>query len=287
MHLLKFTGNMSQSTFEATCSQHSPWYHSFYFDNGYSVKGDYNIGLDIGDYGFPSDMSGMKVLDIGTGAGWFSFFFEQAGAQVTTVDARGYSDFDVYGRYKYPPIETEKQTPDRWDEAGQPIYHSPVSKAFWIMREALGSKVNFVNARVYEICPELFDNQQFDLVFMGALLLHLRDPIGALMAARSVCSGQLVATTRTMPEHDDNPFPFMDLPFTSIDKISWWRPNKACFKHWLLAAGFSSVDVESSVSMTGDVLRPGKAIDPTVAESPNISAYKNDTHQLRLGRALV
>lgn len=287
MHFLKFTGDASQAEFDAACLRYSPWYHSFYFDNGYSIKGDYNIGLDIESYGFPSDMSGLKVLDIGTGAGWFSFYFEQAGAQVTTVDARGYSDFDVYGRYYYPSIGVEKPTPDLWDEGGQPIYNSPVSKAFWVMRELLDSKVKFVNARVYEICPELFDNQKFDLVFMGALLLHLRDPIGALMAARSVCSGQLLATTRTMPEHDDNPFPFMDLPFTSIDKISWWRPNKACFKHWFLAAGFSSADVEDLVSMTGDVLRPGQAIDPYITQPQNVSVYRNDTHPLRLGRAQI
>jgi protein-L-isoaspartate O-methyltransferase len=47
----------------------------------------------------------MRVLDIGTGAGWFAFYFEQLGAEVVTVDARGYCDFDVYGRPGYPPIE--------------------------------------------------------------------------------------------------------------------------------------------------------------------------------------
>ena len=42
-------------------------------------------------------MTTMSVLDIGTGSGWFATYFEQRGAQVTTIDARGYSDFDVYG----------------------------------------------------------------------------------------------------------------------------------------------------------------------------------------------
>ena len=48
---------------------------------------------------------------------------------------------------------------------------------------------------MYDVAPEVFEGRRFDLVFMGALLCHLRDPIGALMAARSVCGGRVIAST--------------------------------------------------------------------------------------------
>src|SRR5437667_9151517 len=99
VYRLHFTGDLTDAQFKEKCAQQEPWYHSYYFDNGYEVRRDYNIGADILDYGFPNSMAGMKVLDLGTGGGWFAFYFEQLGAEVVTVDAHGYCDFDVYGRY--------------------------------------------------------------------------------------------------------------------------------------------------------------------------------------------
>ena len=98
---LVFTGDCDHSTFLTACAAHPEWYHSFYFDNGYEVRGSYDIGRDIDDYGFPDDMRGWRVLDVGCGSGWFSFFFEQRGATVTAIDTRGYADFDVYGPADY------------------------------------------------------------------------------------------------------------------------------------------------------------------------------------------
>lgn len=260
---LKFTGDCTREEFDSACRQHDFWYHSYYFDNGFEIRGDYDIGRNIAEYGFPANMSGMKVLDIGAGSGWFSHYFYQQGAEVTATDARGYCDFDWYGRYDYPPVETEKPTPDRIGPNGEPIYHSPVSRGFWIMQDLLRSRIHFVNARVYQICPEVFNGQTFDLVFMGALLLHLRDPIGALMAARSVCSGRLIATTRISPEEDNNPRPRMDMPWTGDNHISWWQPNKACYKHWFLAAGFEQVEIERTVTILADRVIPGKTSNST------------------------
>ena len=254
MHQLRYTGVLADAEFHAKCSTQKLWYHSYYFDNGFTVRGDYNIGADIDSYGFPIDMSGMNVLDIGTGGGWFALYFEQRGAKVTTVDARGYCDFDAYGRYYNPPVSSEGREPDRFADDGTPIYYSPVSGAFWIMKEILGSKVQFVNARAYEVRPELFGGQRFDLVFMGALLCHLRDPIGALMSARSVCARQIIATTPVViGEPEAETLPRQYLPYTDLDDISWWLPNEACFRHWFLAAGFKEVNIDRKTIIRCDV----------------------------------
>jgi SAM-dependent methyltransferase len=272
-HRLRFTGSMSEDEFQRKCAEVDSWYHSFCFDNGYEIHGDYKIGSNIADYGLPDSMEGMRVLDLGSGAGWFSFYFEQLGAEVVAVDARGYNDFDVYGRFEYPPTD---RPPDRLNEDGTPVYYSSVNKGFWVMREILGSRVQFRNARVYEICPELFGGRGFDLVFLGALLCHLRDPIGALMAARRVCNGTVIAYTPVVlgePESDTMPRQY--LPWTEDDKISWWLPNEACFRHWFLAAGFTAVDISRVVKLRCDVSRieNGRAV--------------NGDQTLRVGRASV
>lgn len=251
-HQLKFTGTCGEGEFRAKCQEHDFWYHSYHFDNGFVQRGDYDIGLDIAGYGFPQDMAGMQVLDIGTGSGWFSTYFEQLGAEVVTADVRGWCDYDVFGRHEYPHVTTEKSAPDRMSPDGQAIYYSPTSRGFWIMKEILGLQAKYVNARVYHISPELFHGKKFDLVFMGSVLMHVRDPIGALMAARSVCRGSLIATTYILPD-TYGPEPVMRM-WEGGDRfgVSWWKPNQACLIQWLKASGFAISSIEKTVRLTTD-----------------------------------
>ena len=252
---LKYTGSKDQQSFARECAKHDFWYHSFYFDNGFQQPGDYDIGQNIEQYGFPQDMSGMSVLDVGTGSGWFACYFEQLGANVTTVDARGYSDFDVFGRYQYPAISQEKAQPDKILSNGQEIYYSPVSRGFWIMKEILGLKAEYVNARIYDICPELFGGKTFDLVFLGSLLMHLRDPIGALMAVRSVCKERIISNTLILNGDSEEITEVPVMMLLSDDQnnyINWWQPTKACVIQWFKAAGFPEVTIDKTVDLITD-----------------------------------
>jgi 2-polyprenyl-3-methyl-5-hydroxy-6-metoxy-1,4-benzoquinol methylase len=219
------------------------FYHSFSLSNGVTIAGDWNMSPTIGEYRFPP-LRGRRVLDIGPASGWFSFWMEAQGADVTVVETRGYGDFDVYGVHSY--TGAAGRPPERQLD-GKPIHYGPASPSFWAMHDILESKVKYVNGRIYEVSPALF-SEPFDLVFIGALLPHLRDPIGALRAARSVCKGVCIATASTWTEHDESPTPVQMLPYTHIDKISWWLPNKAAYDHWFKAAGFSSVDVGTQVA---------------------------------------
>src|ERR1700682_25965 len=45
--LLKYTGTCNEAEFKAKCKEHDFWYHSYYFDNGFVQRGDYDIGRDI------------------------------------------------------------------------------------------------------------------------------------------------------------------------------------------------------------------------------------------------
>src|SRR5262245_28745320 len=251
-HLLQYTSTIGREEFEARCRQQDFWYHSYYFDNGFAQRGDYDIGLDIGDYRFPDDMKGMSVLDIGTGGGWFATYFDQRGADVTTVDARGYCDFDVFGRDRNPDVSTEKAVPDRVLPDGRPIYDSPVSGAFWIMKEILGLKAEFYNERLYDVAPALFGGRKFDLVFMGAVLMHLRDPIGALMAAHTVCAGQFISNMFTTDSDPRSDAPMMFMRKGAGHGFDWWTPNIACLDEWVRAAGFSRVELPGVVHLTAD-----------------------------------
>ena len=50
---------------------------------------------------------------------------------------------------------------------------------------------------MYDLDPDVHGS--FDFVFMGSLLLHLRDPAGALMAVRRVAGGELLSVDSVSP----------------------------------------------------------------------------------------
>lgn len=245
--MIKFKSKWEKATLEKhLASEH--FYHSFEFTNECVVRGDWDIAKSIQAYKFPVDLIGKRVLDIGPGSGFFSFYFESLGASVTALESHGYGDFDVYGDFRYRG--SENRPPDRFNGA-DPIWFGPVSSGFWKIFDAIESKVSWKNGKIYDVAPSL-TGDEFDLVFVGSLLMHLRDPIGALRAARSVCRDLLITTIPTWVDQDETLTPMQMLPYTHIDRVSWWMPNKAALRHWLLAAGFGEVDFVGGLTIYPD-----------------------------------
>ena len=93
---------------------------------------------------------------------------------------------------------------------------------------------------VYDLDPET--DGTFDFVFLGSLLLHLRDPIRALDRVRAVCSGEaVIAETVEL-------IPSLLRPRTAtarlegIDQSWWWQPNVAGFRRMVSSAGFEILE---------------------------------------------
>ncbi|MEJ0046139.1 MAG: methyltransferase domain-containing protein [Rhodospirillales bacterium] len=121
------------------------------------------------------DLRGKRVLDVGPASGYFSFLFEQMGANVTALEIVDPAQFDKYGEN---PLTTARY--------GRDPYNTSV---FLRLRDVLASQVTYRRGSVYDIGREVCFEEKFDLVFMGSLLCHIRDPIGALQHAASVCHG--------------------------------------------------------------------------------------------------
>jgi tRNA (mo5U34)-methyltransferase len=108
---------------------------------------------------------------------------------------------------------------------------------FEIARELLGSSARLEQVSVYDLSPAAVG--EFDVVVCGSLLLHLRDPLGALLAIASVCRGHLLCTNEV------NVRLRRGAPLARLDGLSdlcqWWLPNPAGHRRMVEAAGF---DVE-------------------------------------------
>ncbi|MFL5884736.1 MAG: class I SAM-dependent methyltransferase [Thermoleophilaceae bacterium] len=200
------------------------WYHAIEVAPGVVTPGWFDLRPVVDRLPWP-DVAGKRCLDVGTYDGFLAFELERRGAsEVVATDIGGHEQWDW-------PEELRARGPTYLAELA-----GPKGAGFEIAHEALGSRVEKVTASVYDLAPERVGT--FDVVVCGSLLLHLRDPVGALGAIHSVCTGYLLsaeqidlALTTLMPR----------LPLARVgpgERLHWWVPNAAGHERMVEAAGF-------------------------------------------------
>ncbi|MGH9028880.1 MAG: class I SAM-dependent methyltransferase, partial [Acidimicrobiales bacterium] len=164
-----------------------------------------------------------RCLDVATFDGFWAFTMEKLGAgEVIAVDVPDPKAWDWPANSSESAIE---QIGQRRPGAG-----------FALASEILGSRVQRREINVYDLDPR--DLGTFDFVYVGSLLLHLRDPVGALMRVRRVCAGSLLlvdAVQRSLA-------PLR--PAATLDGLGrpwWWKPNARGLVRMVEAAGFAPV----------------------------------------------
>jgi tRNA (mo5U34)-methyltransferase len=204
------------------------WYHTLELGPGLITPGYYDLRGIVQRMPLPGSLKGMRCLDVGTFDGFWAFEMERRGAgQVLAIDVIDPEQWDW-------PGDTQPETVAvLGDQKGR-------GSGFEIARRALGSGVDRRELSVYDLDPK--DVGEFDLVYVGSLLLHLRDPIGALERARSVCRGQLVLCDAVDPALSRV---LRRLPAATLDgrgRPWWWKPNVAALSRMVESAGFIVVD---------------------------------------------
>jgi tRNA (mo5U34)-methyltransferase len=189
------------------------WYHTLELAPQLVTPGWFDLRRIVSRMPFPHSLEGQRCLDIGTFDGFWAFEMERRGArEVVAIDLLDPTRFDW-------PADS---TPDAVAAIG-----------------ARKGEVHREEMSVYDLSPG--ELGQFDFVYLGSLLLHLRDPVRALEAVRSVCSGTLVvcdAVDSTMSVL------FRRLPLATLDARGrpwWWKPNQAGLARMVEAAGWDVV----------------------------------------------
>lgn len=213
------------------------WYHAIDLGGGLVTPGTFDIRPHLAGYGFPADMTGLKVLDVGPASGFFSFEFERRGATVTALELRSPLDKDWVGG----PLTVEHRLARN---GGRYLFDERVVGQrldFPVAAKLLNSKVRRVFAKIYDV-DQALPGERFDLVFCGSILNHVANPMAALAAVRRVADRIIVA----------NPFePDVDQTIPNARLIgrqgrglsSWWLPTIACMEEMLHAAAFTGVEV--------------------------------------------
>src|SRR5207302_1442403 len=138
-------------------------------------------------------------------------------------------DVDHEWEYDFPPRRRPTAFPDTFRGDG-----------FLLAKEALGSNVDRVHCNLYEASPETLGGT-FDLVFIGTVLIHLRDQLLALERLASVCHGQFVFADEYDRRSQLVPFPVSRYHADRDAAVVFWLPSAKAWKRMVWTSGFDDV----------------------------------------------
>jgi len=205
------------------------WYHTLDLPGGVVTPGWFDLRGIVDKLPWP-DVRGKRCLDVGTYDGFYAFELERRGAsEVIATDIGGHSEWDL------PVAERELAANALASFTGEK------GLGFEVAKRALGSKVEKRIVNVYNLSPD--ELGMFDVVVCGSLMLHLRDPVRALEAIRSVCNSWFMSVEEVA---FDLTFRFRRRPVADMrfeaNPTQWWVVNAAGHSRMIEAAGFSVVD---------------------------------------------
>jgi tRNA (mo5U34)-methyltransferase len=206
---------------------HPFWYHTIDIAPGVVTPGWFDLRPIVDLMPWP-DVRGKRCLDIGTFDGYLAFELERRGAaEVVAVDVEDHLLWD------WPPDYRAKELPRDPGFSGP-----PKGAGFRIAKELMDSEVQWRPLGIYDLDPA--DIGTFDVVVMGSLLLHLRDPLRALEAVRRVTDGVFLSSDQielglTLKSRTR---PLFTLNGSGKD-CQWFNFNAAGHERLLFAAGFA------------------------------------------------
>lgn len=210
----------------AAVDDHPFWYHTIDVAPGVTTKGWFDLRPVVDVLPWPN-LRGKRVLDIGTFDGFFAFEMERRGAaEVVAIDVEDHLQWDWPPDYRRPEL------------ARDPGFSGPPKGAgFRLIRDLTGSKAEWLPLSIYDLDPA--EVGSFDVVVLGSLLLHLRDPIRALEAVRTVCDGLFLSSEQIelWPTILGRGKPWFTLNGSGGD-CQWFNFNAAGHRRMVYAAGF-------------------------------------------------
>jgi SAM-dependent methyltransferase len=220
---------MSREELLAQARAQDVWYHTIELGPDYTTPGWIDL-RSVARRVLPDRLDGLRALDVGTFDGFWAFELESRGAREVLA-----TDLPSYDNRQWPPA-TRARLGDHYADT------TPADR-FRIASALRDSKVRHLDAEIHGVSHELLGGP-VDYAVIGALLLHVRDPVGGLEAVRSVLSpgGRVLLV---------EPF---DVPLTVLRPrtpsarlragttlFDWWVGNLACLHDYLAVAGFEAI----------------------------------------------
>jgi 2-polyprenyl-3-methyl-5-hydroxy-6-metoxy-1,4-benzoquinol methylase len=211
-----------------------PWFHSIDLGDGIRIQRDPVHGAET-NYPealwktvkklLPGNVQGLRVLDVGCNAGYFSVEMKRAGASYV-LGIEGFSQYLAQAK---------------------------------LVRDILQIDLDLRELNVYQVTEDL---GRFDITLFLGVLYHLKHPLLALEILASVTEGILVVESAILPDSPSSNLRVNDyggatheLRFLSNQPVgdepgvvglqNWFIPSLDCLKAFLQTVGFEHIVAES------------------------------------------
>lgn len=205
------------------------FYHTMDLPGMGEIKGPWDLRKNVNSYLGNVDFEGKTCLDIGTASGYLSFEMEKRGGIVTSFDA------DDASRYHFLPFKNSLYTTNYklWSQQTNE-WLEKLHNSYWMAHRLLESKAKVFYGDVYNIPVEL---GMFDIVIIGQIMIHLRDPILALASISKVCNDTLIIAEGIV-DTDDTIARFSARAAAGGPEWLWWQYSRGMWKEILTILGF-------------------------------------------------
>ena len=212
------------------------FYHTMELPGLGLIQGEWDLRGRFPDYTGHVDFAGKSVLDIGTASGFLSFEAEQRGAEVVSFDI-GHGGLQHLLPFRQNLYYQDHQ---RWAEE-QTQGFERWKNAYWLGHRLLRSRARAFYGDVYELPAGL---GRFDVVMVGSVLEHLRDPISAL-ASISRVSGHTIVIVTPMLETDEPIARLQGRADSPQLDYTWWIYSLGTYREVLSMLGYRIASVKT------------------------------------------
>jgi len=209
------------------------WYHTFDLPDGGVIDGAWDLRGGEQAYLGGVDVRGKRVIEPGPASGYLSFYMDRQGADVVAFETGFDMSIDLL------PVHGADTADNRLTLMQGTV--DGVHNSWWYMHRLYGSSAKLVHGDLYDLPGDL---GEFDIAVFGAILLHLREPWGAISEVASRTTERIIVTDLIQDRDaplDSNIMRFS--PLAEHEISNWWSIYPGAVVSMLERVGFGRTTI--------------------------------------------
>jgi hypothetical protein len=208
------------------------WYHTFELRDGTVMRGAWDLRGGETAYLGGVELKGKRVLEPGPASGYLTYYMEGQGAEVVSFEAGYDVPVDVL------PVNGMDM---HLEQLKNMANIDRVHNCWWYMHREYNAKAKLVHGNIYAMPGDL---GSFDVSVFGSILLHLREPWGALSeAARRTTETMVVTDVLQDTEYPIESNIMRISPLKTHEITNWWSIYPGAVVKMLERLGFGDTTI--------------------------------------------
>jgi len=232
------------------------WYHHFKIGNVETIntRTTMNYQMWVSQI-IPTDLNGMKILDIGANDGFYSFLCESRGAKrILAIDRNQPELTDTYLKENAPSKDASQ-----YDTI---LKNKRQEERFQVLKKILNSKVDYKVMNVYDLDSI---NETFDTALFFGVYYHLENPVLAFQKIFPKINDSLFLSGHIIESKD----PIMYLNRDHKTSQVGWFASSECLLQIGEKIGFKKCVLLDTLDMNFDIY--SRTTDPVMKDLLNKS----------------